>query len=831
MTGDRGQGSEGLGKPVPLRAVCLRAVSRATCKWLNCYKGMTDMNISVLRQKDVDILSLEGRLDHKGAASLDEQLKRLPNHSRHVILDLQKVDYLSSMGIRSVLSWEKLLRHKDGGMLLCNISPGVSRVLSISGLLPHLHVFENTSQALDFVESQPVQADSDTFSCGELNVQIFQYPDQKSILEYWSIQDMDHARFLPVNLDELGISFGVAGLGLTSQDASKAAGAFISTGRSAAVAPADAEYHPDLIISSEPDESLVFIRKALGFSGSPAIMARVSSPALFSLQQALDLILSHLEEKMSRTVSLAGFIASGQGRNIQGRYYRNMSEIQEDSPEGVCSWETAGFFAAGLVKTQNHDDFSEKHHQILSRFIHSPASGNISISAGALVLDYPDIPGLERPEDINRLISFDHPASSCIIDPGSLCSSLTIWVYQPEDIRAGQDKRLVIQHRGTAALDQGSEIIARRIYQDSARIIVEPLSGGFSADTYLVHSHDPQGRKMLPTVMKIGSIDWIQREIAAYEKYVKTFILNNGATLLGSSSHGSKAGLRYNFLGITGTESSLKMLQDIYADLPAENICNILSKVFTSVLKPWYGQPRWESFLPYQEHNPLRIFRNIFEDASAALGISADDETIYSPELGRTLPNPYHFLKYGFEQRKLNSMHWYKSVIHGDLNLANILLDEKENIYIIDFSETRQGNIVSDLGRIESLIRLRMPELENDNDLLELLEFEYHLSRTAIIDEIPEFVYSGSDPFIGKAYSIIVFLRSLAGKITIFETSPIPYLLSILEWTLPMASYKDITTLRKKASAYSSAFMVERILEIENQTGTDQKQSLSQGKI
>ena len=89
------------------------------------------------------------------------------------------------------------------------------------------------------------------------------------------------------------------------------------------------------------------------------------------------------------------------------------------------------------------------------------------------------------------------------------------------------------------------------------------------------------------------------------------------------------------------------------------------------------------------------------------LGVSADSERLPCPELGRDLLNPYYFLQHEFPRRRHRSRLWYTSICHGDLNMQNVLVDERDNIYVIDFSETRPRNIVSDFARLEPIRQVR----------------------------------------------------------------------------------------------------------------------------
>ncbi len=798
------------------------------------------MQISVTKENGIFVLNLEGRLDHKGAADLDDVVKALPDHPSHLVLDMQGVDFLSSMGIRSLITWEKALKQRASAIVLCALTPGVSQVLRVAGLLDLFRTVENLDTALELASDARRPAAGDAFAVDAVSYSIFQHPKHVSWLDCWGGGGPHDRAPLPITLDELGISFGLAGLGSAAEDAATVLGAFVATGEAAAVVPADRRFQPDWMLGHGPSESVVYVKRALSFTGQPTCTVDVAPTAPsnepFSIQTVLEEVFDRLGKTSSRPTSWAGFVAFGRGVDISGRFYRDSLEMDQDSPTGTCTFNDCRIFAAGLVHfgpeagkgagsnpvTNPEEAFTQ---EILFHFLPgsglsvNDSSGGMSWTANALVFDDLAVDEITAPEEINRLIRLETLGSVCRLDPASRCSSLRLWVYLPEAVRTGEEKRLRVELHGARPLSHAAEIVARRIYSDAARMILEPLAGGFSADTYRVHSYDAQGRELLPTVLKIGGKDWIDREVSAYRDYVQKFILNNSTTILGTAEHGDTAGLRYNFLGITGAGGRLAMLRDLYADLPAQTLQSIFVRIFTNILKPWYGQPRWDILRPYVEHDPRRLFKNICADAESALGIRSDEETLACPALGRDLPNPYHFLLHGYARRSEQTMRWYKSVIHGDLNLANILLDDNDNLYVIDFSETRQGNIVSDLARLEVIACLGMTRIKDEADLRHVVLLVQALARNETIDHTPDFDCSEDDPLLGKAHALVRVLRGLAGKMTIFEDDPVPSYLAMLEWILPMVSYRDITVLRKQASAYCAAILTERIMDREQQTG------------
>lgn len=212
----------------------------------------------------------------------------------------------------------------------------------------------------------------------------------------------------------------------------------------------------------------------------------------------------------------------------------------------------------------------------------------------------------------------------------------------------------------------------------------------------------------------------------------------------------------------------------------------------------------------YADHTPIRLFPNLCADAERDFGFSSEQESIECTELGVSLTNPLLFLRTEYPKRSAWSRLWYQGINHGDLNLRNIWVDEKENLYVIDFSETRPRNIVADFARMETILKFEMSRVETVEDLARMIEFEQGLAESDSLEDVPPNRYRGDDPLVEKAHSVICRLRRYANTATLFETDIVPYWLALLEWTFSVLSY-DLPPLRRKLAAYGAAILCGRI--------------------
>ncbi|MEC7840308.1 MAG: STAS domain-containing protein [Chlamydiota bacterium] len=86
-------------------------------------------------QKDeVTVLRLKGRLDAISSPDAEKRVFEYINDGQHhILLDFQGVDYLSSAGMRMLLSTTKKLKTISGKLVICSVNVNVMDVLKMSG--------------------------------------------------------------------------------------------------------------------------------------------------------------------------------------------------------------------------------------------------------------------------------------------------------------------------------------------------------------------------------------------------------------------------------------------------------------------------------------------------------------------------------------------------------------------------------------------------------------------------------------------------------------------------------------------------------------------------
>lgn len=794
------------------------------------------MDSSVERVNGGLILHLTGRFDSFGAVQFDEQAGRLDPACPFVVVDLNRVDYISSAAIRSLLKLEKALRKKGGRAVLTGLVPFVAQTLRMTGLLAQFLTASSLSEAVAL--GNRFRSGTTTAATALVRGRRYEWirwEEGRSTLEWWgwfrdlSEDALSAHRLEKLRFSELGTAFGIGGLGNLAEEAAQVLGAFVSLDRLVGVSPADGHCVSDFLVTDEPSEAHLHVAMALGISGAPACYLEQRHDSAISLAELFNQVLSLRREWKEVASPVIPFFGVAASEEVVGYHFREKKDIVDRREEQALCLPGAGIAVLGLLidearlKGDRDNPFSSLGDAALHQ--ESLEEGWTFCCYGLLLRDAVSLTMKgDMEEAVRQLMPLDHLQGVVRVGGGTRVKNPSLWLYSPAGLRPGSEKLLQIGSDGKEPLPEEWELLIRKLYGDAGKVDLKTIHGGFTSKTFQVTSYDRHGKRMLPTVLKIGSLELTRREETAYRDYVEKYILNNSTMIMGTAVHGDWAGLRYNFLGISGPASRLYWLTHHYVHRPAEDLIPIFNRVFRDILRPWYGQPQWVVFNPYAEHhplnNPLKVFSGILENARKVFGISPEEETVHCAEMGVDLPNPYHFLKYHYDDKKDFTCTWYKCIVHGDLNMQNILLDERENIYVIDYSETGIKNAVTDFARLETILKTEWVPLKGEADLRRLLAFEEALIKCASLDEAPVFSDDGAGAELDKAFRIIRLLRSYADRVTLFETSMLPYLLALLEWTYPIVSFRTVSPLQKKFSLYSAAMMCKRILDLEKERET-----------
>lgn len=108
------------------------------------------MEITVTDAGGVKVIRIEGHLDTQTSPDAQTQLTQLIDQgATKLVVNFEKLDYISSAGLRILLTVAKRLKGDSGELRICSLNGVVQEVFDISGFTTILAVTKTEPEALD----------------------------------------------------------------------------------------------------------------------------------------------------------------------------------------------------------------------------------------------------------------------------------------------------------------------------------------------------------------------------------------------------------------------------------------------------------------------------------------------------------------------------------------------------------------------------------------------------------------------------------------------------------------------------------------------------------
>lgn len=108
---------------------------------------MMDFNSS--KNGDALVVLVSGRMDAITATEFDAECQSwIDAGDTKVVIDLSGLEYISSAGLRSILSAAKKIKGAQGELLFCGLSGMVEEVFSVSGFSAMFKLYATPEDAL-----------------------------------------------------------------------------------------------------------------------------------------------------------------------------------------------------------------------------------------------------------------------------------------------------------------------------------------------------------------------------------------------------------------------------------------------------------------------------------------------------------------------------------------------------------------------------------------------------------------------------------------------------------------------------------------------------------
>jgi anti-anti-sigma factor len=214
---------------------------------------MNNLEIITETREDEIMLKCTGRLDANRSGYLNDTIDRLVREgSYHISIDMTGIEYLSSAGIRSLVTQYKNLEAINGHFRISGMSENVKDVLTMVGLADILNQQprkiktdrgeednRNQMEAHGFVFSRKILSTD-----GKTRIELYGKPELTITSGFRS----EDARVVKSAANHFAIGLGAIGSGF--DECKNRFGEYIMMGKNVAYLPADGSKKPDYMIAS-----------------------------------------------------------------------------------------------------------------------------------------------------------------------------------------------------------------------------------------------------------------------------------------------------------------------------------------------------------------------------------------------------------------------------------------------------------------------------------------------------------------------------------------------------------------------------------------------------
>ncbi len=110
-------------------------------------------DVTAERRDDVLSINVGGYIDGANVAKFEEAINAaIKDTDSAVIMDFEKLVYISSAGLRTVVLMAKSLQNRNAKLLLSSLAPPIRTVFEISGFDKVLPIHPTKAEALAFLD-------------------------------------------------------------------------------------------------------------------------------------------------------------------------------------------------------------------------------------------------------------------------------------------------------------------------------------------------------------------------------------------------------------------------------------------------------------------------------------------------------------------------------------------------------------------------------------------------------------------------------------------------------------------------------------------------------
>ncbi len=362
--------------------------------------------------------------------------------------------------------------------------------------------------------------------------------------------------------------------------------------------------------------------------------------------------------------------------------------------------------------------------------------------------------------------------------------------------------------------------LLQRLFHDAQQIRMKSLNNGHSGASVVLISALSEGIPQTDVVVKFDERSKAEQEATNYDRYVDKYIGGARRTQrLDFRSTARLGGIAYSFIG--GEPSQFRRFGNVYRDSSITILKDILDDLFLETCHMWYAAPMSandsKQALGACYRGWLALNNSKLRAALLELVRTFDGQEIRVSTPNQPFQSPF-FLK-GKDIQLASPLHLSNAVFsyegpfcftHGDLHEGNILVDDHNQTWLLDFYQTGPAHPARDFALLECTIKFYLQA--SDCSMAALLDWERSLQGVGRLTQVSiANVFTEVDQDLVKATEIILHLRNLLARLAPTVTYR-EYLISLYFHTLKGMTLAGKFSQRQRLHALVSAALLAELL-------------------
>jgi hypothetical protein len=337
-------------------------------------------------------------------------------------------------------------------------------------------------------------------------------------------------------------------------------------------------------------------------------------------------------------------------------------------------------------------------------------------------------------------------------------------------------------------LSQDTLSIVQNLCMHWTKTDLTPLKGGYSG-SYLFLANGWKGSmKTEPLVIKIDQHWAIQKELDGFES-ARDLLGKHIPTLSPPISKGEQTGISMELASMEGRPETL---QDYYESANDDAGLKKFLGLFRRTLELLVDKV-YKNTMSTQQYAPYRHYLMHVERQSVWL--DGNLQSIAGQDIGEKSID-MDLVKRMFDHLRKNddSVFSKMCLAHGDLNMANVICDERENIWAIDWTHAGIHPLENDITKLENDLKFVMNKDFDSDDFKKLKLMEDYLLTKPIpedVDKLPtNLKFIKWDFRFKKMLTAIRLLRQTYFKI-IEKEDWLTYRIGLLRYSIHTMSFDE----------------------------------------